>query len=59
MPDDLVDDVGLRTVVGTLWVSDVLGRAEVFKGERIEELPLVHESCDWFDPKAALLGEVL
>ena len=59
MPDDLVDDVGLRTVVGALRVSDVLGRAEVFGGERIQELPLVHESCDRFDPKAALLGEVL
>lgn len=59
MSDDFMDDVGLEAVVGVPRASDILGGAEVFEGQRIQELPLAHESMHWLDPKSAPLRKVL
>lgn len=49
--DDFVDDVGFGSVIWVFDVSEVLGGAEEFKGESVEELSLAEDSVCRLDPE--------
>lgn len=53
MPDDFMDDVGLRCVIRILDISEVLRGAEEFEGKGIEELSLAQDSMCRFDPESS------
>lgn len=59
MANDLVDDVGLWSVVRSLCVSQVLGAIEDFEGEGIQELSLTENSVDGFYCESGLAMEVI
>lgn len=55
MAYDFVDEVGFRTVVWVLDVSEVLGGAKVLKGKRVQEFPLTENTVGrlYAEPSAA------
>ena len=54
-----MDNVGLRSVIRILDVSEILSRAECFKGKCIQKLSLTEDSVSRFDCETGLLLEVI
>jgi hypothetical protein len=58
MPDELVDDIGFRSVFWGCVMADILRRVEYFEGEPVQEFSLCQKAADWLESPACLAVKI-
>lgn len=54
MPNNLVNNVRLRGILGVGWMSNILGGTEYSMGEAVQEFSLTQNAYGWPDSKISL-----
>ena len=59
VPDQLMDDVRFRSILGGRMMADVLRRIKDSKSEAVKEFPLCQQPTDWLQPPTGHAREIV